>query len=119
MSQYFELGDETLWNPSNGAARLFLRQVAVFEAELGLPSGIGPMENDESAIDPAALEAFATALLQRRRNTHHRIMWILSEGFTVTLLALAEQAHLDLPWSTEEEDTLRQQVRRVRGFMPT
>ncbi|WP_254882141.1 DUF6086 family protein [Streptomyces sp. NA03103] len=38
---YFELGDETLWNPSNGAGRLFMRQVEVFEAELGLPSGIG------------------------------------------------------------------------------
>jgi len=34
MSQYFDLGDETLWNPSNGASRLFRSQVAVFEAEL-------------------------------------------------------------------------------------
>jgi hypothetical protein len=43
MSQYFDMGEETLWNPSNGASRLFQRQVAVFESELGLPSGIGPM----------------------------------------------------------------------------
>ncbi|WP_245985008.1 DUF6086 family protein, partial [Streptomyces tateyamensis] len=34
MSQYYNMGDETLWNPSNGASRLFLRQVAVFEEEL-------------------------------------------------------------------------------------
>ena len=40
MSMYFELGDETLWNPSTNAGRLFMRQVEVFEAELGLPSGI-------------------------------------------------------------------------------
>lgn len=40
VSQYFDIGDRTLWNPSNGAARLFLRQAAVFEAELGLPSGV-------------------------------------------------------------------------------
>ncbi|WOX17170.1 DUF6086 family protein [Streptomyces sp. N50] len=38
---YFDAGDETLWNPSNGAGRLFLRQLELFEAELKLPSGIG------------------------------------------------------------------------------
>ncbi|MEV7247468.1 DUF6086 family protein [Streptomyces cyaneofuscatus] len=31
---------------------MFQRQVAVFEAELELPSGIGPMENDECQITP-------------------------------------------------------------------
>ncbi|MEU9635820.1 DUF6086 family protein [Streptomyces tendae] len=41
MSMYFCIDGETLWNPSNGAGRLFLRQVEVFEAELNLPSGIG------------------------------------------------------------------------------
>jgi hypothetical protein len=41
MSMYFDIGDETLWNPSNGAGRLFLWQVEVFEAELGLPPGTG------------------------------------------------------------------------------
>ncbi|MEU8927961.1 DUF6086 family protein, partial [Kitasatospora sp. NPDC048545] len=63
MSQYYDLGDETLWNTSNGASRLFLRQVAVFEAEIGLPSGIGSMEADECQIDPAVLEVFVNALL--------------------------------------------------------
>ncbi|MFF7023209.1 DUF6086 family protein [Streptomyces klenkii] len=29
-------------NPSNGASRLFMSQVSVYQAELGLPSGIGP-----------------------------------------------------------------------------
>jgi hypothetical protein len=41
---------------------LFLRQVALFEEELALPSGIGPMEQDEAQIDPAVLEAFVEAM---------------------------------------------------------
>jgi hypothetical protein len=57
MSMYFELGDETLWNPSNGADRLFLRQAEVFEKELGLPSGIGQGRHrddpDTREVDPA------------------------------------------------------------------
>ncbi|MFD9084117.1 DUF6086 family protein [Streptomyces erythrochromogenes] len=99
MSQYFDLGDETLWNPSNGASRMFQRHVALFEAELELPSGIGPMENDECQIDPVALEAFVNALLVRHRRTGHAIILALSEGFTATVLVLAERAGIWLDWA--------------------
>ncbi|MEW2128995.1 DUF6086 family protein [Streptomyces sp. NPDC005435] len=99
MSQDFILGDETLWNPSNGASRLFLRQVELFEAELGLPSGIGPMECDESRIDPALFGAFTHALLARHRRTTHTVILTLSEGFTTTVLVLAERAGIDLDWA--------------------
>ncbi|WP_327306194.1 DUF6086 family protein [Streptomyces sp. NBC_01298] len=96
MSQYYDLGDETLWNPSNGAARLFHRQVAVFEAELGLPSGIGPMENDECQIDPAVLGVFTEALVVRHGQTGHAIIRALSEGFVATVLVLADRAGVDV-----------------------
>ncbi len=71
MSQYYDVGDETLWNPSNGSSRLFLEQLAIFEAEIGLPSGIGPMEADECQVDPAALDVFVNALLAWHRETRH------------------------------------------------
>ncbi|MFW5418135.1 hypothetical protein J0910_16105 [Nocardiopsis sp. CNT-189] len=94
MSHYYELGEETLWNPSNGVSRLFLAQAAAFEAELGLPSGIGPMAEDECRIDPAAFGAFARALLTRYRSTGHPVAAALSEGFTAAVLVLAERAGL-------------------------
>ncbi|MGW7616116.1 DUF6086 family protein [Streptomyces antimycoticus] len=78
MSQYFSMGEEPLWNPSSGAARLFLRQTAVFEAELGLPSGLGPMENDECQIDSVVLGAFANAVLAHRERTRHAVILALS-----------------------------------------
>ena len=98
MSQYYDVGDETLWNPSNGASRLFLEQLAIFEAEIGLPSGIGPMEADECQVDPAALDVFVNALLAWHRGTRHVVVRALSEGFVVTVLALAERAGVDLRW---------------------
>ncbi|MCJ0873456.1 DUF6086 family protein [Streptomyces sp. AP-93] len=98
MSQYYDLGDETLWNPSNGAARLFHCQVALFEAELGVPSGIGPMENDECQIDPAALGSFAEALVARYGLTGHTVIRALSEGFVATVLVLAERAGVRVNW---------------------
>ncbi|MFJ4844238.1 DUF6086 family protein [Streptomyces sp. NPDC088733] len=96
MSQHFNLGDETLWNPSNGATRLFLGQLAVFEAELGLPGGIGPMENDECQVEPVAFAVFASALLAWHRRARHAVVLVLSEGFVATVLALAEGAAVDL-----------------------
>ncbi|MFJ5272659.1 DUF6086 family protein [Streptomyces sp. NPDC088358] len=99
MSQYYALGGQTLWNPSNGASRLFLRQVALFETELGLPSGIGPMESDECQIAPVAFKAFADALLARHRRTTHAVMIALSEGFVSTVLVLARRADIELAWN--------------------
>jgi hypothetical protein len=99
MSQYFDVGEETLWNPSNGAARLFQRQVAVFELELGLRSGIGPMVNDECQIDPGAFETFVNALLAQHRRTSHAIVLALSDGFTATVLVLAERAGITIDWA--------------------
>ncbi|MFF7135696.1 MULTISPECIES: DUF6086 family protein [unclassified Streptomyces] len=98
MSQYYDLGDRTLWNPSNGASRLFMSQVIVYEAEVGLPSGIGPMEADECQIDPIAFAAFVDALLAWHGETRHAVMATLSEGFVATVLALAEIANIEVSW---------------------
>ncbi|MFG2526951.1 DUF6086 family protein [Streptomyces sp. NPDC048516] len=99
MSQYYDMGSQTLWNPSNGVSRLFLRQVALHEAELALPSGIGPMDADECQIDPTDFTAFVDALLVRHRNTGHAVMIALSEGFVATVLVLAERAGIEVDWT--------------------
>ncbi|WP_413804365.1 DUF6086 family protein [Streptomyces sp. OE57] len=104
MSQYFTMGEESLWNPSNGAARLFLWQTAVFEAELGLPSGLGPMDNDECEIDPVALGAFARAVLTYHQRTPHAVILALSEGFIATLLVLAQRAGVEVRWRPPDHD---------------
>jgi hypothetical protein len=100
VSQYYDVGDQTLWNPSNGASQLFLRQVAVFEAELDLPSGVGPMRADECQIDPVDFKAFVDALLVRHRGTNHAVLIALSEGFVVTVLVLAERAGVEVTWKS-------------------
>ena len=94
MSQYFDLGAETLWNPSNGAARLFLRHVRLYEEELGVPSGFGPMENDECTIDRDAFAAYVSALLDLHSRTRHTVVDALSAGFVATVLVLAGRARI-------------------------
>lgn len=100
MSMYFDIGDETLWNPSNGAGRLFLRQVEVFEAELNLPSGIGQGkywgDPDTLEVDPVVYEEFVRGLVVRHCRTGHSVILALSEGFVATAVALARRAGIEL-----------------------
>lgn len=142
MSKYYELGEVTLWNPSNGASRLFLRAVTLFEEEVGLPSGIGPMREDEAQISPGVFEEFVHALLAWRGRTNHAVVSALSDGFVATVLVLADRAGI-VAWpdrasdGTAErrdvqagpgavavgdpdgwEDELRNQARELAGFMP-
>ncbi|MFG2946218.1 DUF6086 family protein [Streptomyces adustus] len=100
MSQYYDMGDQTLWNPSNGASRLFMGQVGVYQAQLGLPSGIGPMQADECQIDPVVFKAFVDALLAWHRGTSHGVMAALSEAFVATVLVLAERAGIEVNWQS-------------------
>lgn len=98
MSQYYDMGDQTLWNPAPGVSRLFMSQVRVHEAEVGVPSGIGPMQDDECQVDPTGLKSFTDALLAWHRGTSHPVVAALSEGFVVTVLALADRAGVTVNW---------------------
>ncbi|MFC5219691.1 DUF6086 family protein [Streptomyces coerulescens] len=100
MSMYFNIGDETLWNPSNGAGRLFLRQVEVFEAELELASGIGQGkywgDPDTLEVDPAVYAEFTRGLVAWHCRTGHSVILALSEGFVATAVALARRAGIEV-----------------------
>ncbi|WP_034263746.1 DUF6086 family protein [Actinospica robiniae] len=98
MSQYFRLADVALWSPSNGASGLFLQQASVFEAQIGMTSGIGPMEEDEAEVDGALLGEFVSTLLDWRSRTNHTVMTALSDGFIATCVVLAERAGASLRW---------------------
>ncbi|MFD0227759.1 DUF6086 family protein [Streptomyces hirsutus] len=100
MSMYFDVGDETLWNPSNGAGQLFLRQIEVFEAELELSSGIGRGkyggDPDTLEVDPTVYEAFVRGLVAWHCRTGHSVVLALSEGFVATAVALARRAGIEV-----------------------
>ncbi|MFJ8692168.1 DUF6086 family protein [Streptomyces roseolilacinus] len=68
-------------------------------AESGPPSGIGPMVNDECQIDPAVFQVFVTTLPARHRGTGHAVVPALFEGFTVTVLVLAQRAGVRVDWA--------------------
>ncbi|MFI6966997.1 DUF6086 family protein [Streptomyces sp. NPDC050255] len=100
MSMYFDIGETTLWNPSNSAGRLFLRHVEVLEAELGLPSGIRQGEHagdpDTVVLDREAYAEFVHALVAWHCRTRHGVILALSEGFSAVAVALARRAGIEV-----------------------
>jgi hypothetical protein len=136
MSQYYRAGDIVLWNPSSGVSRVFLGQVRLFEDELSLASGVGPMEADECAVDIEHFSTFAEALLTYCGASNHQVLHALTDGFVITVLALAERAGAEVrasrfdcrqhdvqvgsgqASSVETEDELRQRAHAMLPFMP-
>ncbi|GAB2679196.1 DUF6086 family protein [Kribbella swartbergensis] len=136
MSQDYRDGDIVLWNPSSGVSRVFLGQVRLFEGELSLASGVGPMEADECQFDVEHLSTFAQALLTYCGASNHEVLHALTNGFVITVLALAERAGAEVPPSrfdggqhdvqagrgpapaAETEDELRQRAHAMLPFMP-
>ncbi|MFC0433901.1 DUF6086 family protein [Kutzneria buriramensis] len=97
MSQYFELGDRTLWNPSNGVGLLFVRTAKAMEPVVDLPCGIEPSVTDEWAINLPTFERFVHALADRYQRSTHLILRGLTEGFIATAMVVLERAGGEAP----------------------
>ena len=79
-----------------------------------MAAGLGPMEADECQVNLPVFDAFAQFLATDQRLRHRPVWRTLTEGFVVTVLAIADRAHLlDLwaPPSDPLEADLRQRAR--------
>lgn len=101
MSQYFYVGEEVVWNPSNGVGLLFLRSAEALVPVASMPTGISPADHiangDVWAIDMPIFELFVDALVDRYQKSTHTILRSLMEGFIATALVLAERGGGNTP----------------------
>jgi len=107
MSQYFDVGERTLWNPSNGPGTLFLSVAKALEPVAELPSGIGvgrwgPGDPDCHGIDLVAFTRFTDVLVRRYRESNHLILRSLMEGFIATAIVLVERGGGTVPALSEQ-----------------
>lgn len=121
MSQYFSVRGKTVWNPGMSTSRVFRRGLAGFADELGLPTGIGPMEPDDDAdVDPEVFGAYAHGLLRwYRQHVYGSDALALADGFTTYALALAQRAGVELDWPVEEQPWPRDQLAALRERVET
>ncbi|GAB3958664.1 DUF6086 family protein [Actinoallomurus acanthiterrae] len=120
MSQYLQVDDRVLWNPSSGVARLFVRTAEALAPEAGLPTGLGPMVNDECEIDLAAFTGFVSALIRRYERSDHPILHSLMDGFIATALVLVQRGGATLSVSDARDEGLRDvQVGPYAGWSPS
>jgi hypothetical protein len=98
VSQYFQVGDLVLWNPSNTVAQLFARMTEAMVPVAGCPSGVGPdIGQDEYQIDPDTFAAFVDALTIRYLSTNHPILTAMLEGYLPAAVVMVQRSGRDVP----------------------
>jgi hypothetical protein len=115
VSQFFMIGRESLWNPASGVSRVFMRVADALSADVGVPSGVGPMLGDEAQVDLPVFQVFTDTLVSRfYRDSHHPIQRSMTEGFIATALVLLDRAGGTLP---KEVEPLLELSREHSGYM--
>jgi hypothetical protein len=98
VSQYFQVGDLVMWNPSNTVAQLFARMTEAMVLVAERPSGVGPdIGLDRYEIDPRIFAAFVDALTARYLSTNHPILKAMLEGYLPAALVIVQRIGRDVP----------------------
>jgi hypothetical protein len=98
VSQYFQVGDLVLWNPSTTVARLFAHMTEAMVPVAECPSGVGPdTGQDEYEIDPDVFAAFVEALTARYLATNHPILTAMLAGYLPAALVMVQRSGRDVP----------------------
>ncbi|RDI63524.1 DUF6086 family protein [Nocardia pseudobrasiliensis] len=93
MSQYFNAGDKMVWNsPGVLDGPLFATMAELLADQLGVPSGLSGMINDECDIDVAAFETFVNTILDRDYRTGSWFWHNLMPGYILTAWMLLERS---------------------------
>jgi hypothetical protein len=93
MSQYFSVGDETIWNsPGVVDGTLFAAMAEVLADRLKVPSGLSGMIDDDCEIDVPAFEIFVGALLERDYGAGGWFWRHVVPGYILTAWTLLERA---------------------------
>jgi hypothetical protein len=92
VSQYFQVGDLILWNPSRCVAELFVQTGEAVANLVDMTSGIGPMNADEYEIDMDAFVSFVDVVVERYMSSNHAVLRSLLEGFLVAAIVLVGRA---------------------------
>jgi hypothetical protein len=92
VSKYFKVDGLTLWNPSNGVARLFVRSAEAMVEFAGCEVGMVDTGWDSYEVDPVAFGAFVEALAHGYLRSNHPVLRVLLEGLLATALVLIDRA---------------------------
>jgi hypothetical protein len=119
MSCLFEVGDTTLWSPSNTIARLFKGQAEAVATAYHVNSGLGDIIDDECQIDLPTFEKFVAEAMRQYGHATHPVLKSLTVPVISTASVLVERAEGQLPEVEPEQAAAWAQLRREMGhYMP-
>ncbi|GAA0374713.1 DUF6086 family protein [Streptomyces blastmyceticus] len=103
MSYMFELGDETIWSPTNRVGQLYIGMLRATADVLEQPTGLDAVSEDLYDIDLSAFSSLVRRMLSVRTESVHPYMWRLLDGVLPICVAMVERAGGTVIATTEEE----------------
>jgi hypothetical protein len=120
VSCFFEVDEETVWNPSTASGRLFVGCARAMEEFCGADSGVSDIVDDESTVDADVFREFYGRLATLVGGTKNVVVHALTGEFLVMCAVLLERAGVDTaaPAGAEPSEW-RARLDAMSGGMPT
>ncbi|MEV0610179.1 DUF6086 family protein [Polymorphospora rubra] len=118
MSCYFQVGEQIVWNPSNGVAHLFVDQSMAISRLIGHESGVGAIIQDECQIEVDAFQRFVQLLVNTYQESNHTVLRALVRGYLGMSLALAARIGGRVEIAEADRGTWRTLMAENQAAMP-
>ena len=102
MSIIFQVNGNSIWNPSNLNANLFLSFTRSVESYLQVQSGFSDIQSDEISIDTLKLRKFIT----KYQNQEHQVFLNLTEGYFGVLCVICHRVGIFQEINNAKVDTV-------------
>jgi hypothetical protein len=113
VSVFFEVGDETVWNPANRIARLYVGMLEAAAEVLGLPTGLEVTEPDTYGIDVARFEALVKKMVAEYANAGSAVLRMLLGAVLPPSIRVLEHAGVQFAGDTPEQREYLAEVRSM------
>jgi len=102
MSQYFQVGDQVVWNPALGVGELYARMAEAIAPLVDVPTGVGPVVADEYQLDLPVFQTFVESLIQRFEKATHSELRGMTGGFIATSVVMLERSGVQVAPLTDD-----------------
>jgi hypothetical protein len=117
VSYVFDVGDETVWNPSLRTGRLFVGLTRYLAELTSRPTGLNAVANDMYEIEVKPFRILVNAVYEDFRSTDHLVYRGQLRGWLLTSLVLLDRAGGPLP-ALGDEPELQQDLTGYAKAMP-
>jgi hypothetical protein len=97
MSQYYQVGDQVLWNPGQRTSLLYIAMAEMLAEQVKVPTGITYDFRDQYFLDVPRYVDFVDAVFRWATVTENPVFRAMVDGFLAASLVVVDRAGTAIP----------------------